>query len=190
MNSARRIRCGIRQRMHLLAAAALVAIIGAVPLTSALAEGETPPAPTGERLDQQLGRCIDRLHKWDDAQGNSLERAAQAVDRVEEALGKVEAEGIDVSEGEALLAQMVSLLAAASQHHDEAGAILDGHLGYDADGSVVNREQARDTCRTGRDALASAKDSLLDMRRVGRELRQLAREWRKDYRPTPAPSGE
>ncbi len=172
-----------------LAALLAVGLLVGVPLRPAFAEEATPPPPTGERLDQQLELCLDRLGEWNTVQQENLGRAAQAIERIEQALDTAKTRGIDVSQGEALLAQMVSLLSAANDQHDQANSILDAHPGYDGGGSVVDREQAGDTCRTGRDALANARDSLLDMRQLARELRQLAREWRQSYRPAPAPEG-
>ena len=171
----------------MLAVLLALTLVLATPGVPAFAEDGTPPPPTGERLDQQLELCLDRLGEWRGVQANNLERAAQAVERIEQALDKAKSLGIDVSEGEALLAQMVSLLAAADDHHEQAGAILNAHQGYDGDGSVVDREQAGDTCRTGRDALANARDSLLDMRQLAGELSQLAREWRQSHRQAPVP---
>ena len=164
-----------------------VTLVIATPVVPAFAEDGTPPPPTGERLDQQLEQCLERLGEWRGVQSNNLERAAQAIERIEQALDKAKSLGIDVSEGEALLAQMVSRLASANDHHDQASAILNAHQGYDGDGSVLDREQAGDTCRTGRDELANARDSLLDMRQLAGELRQLAREWRQSHRLAPVP---
>ena len=183
-------RIGKIQGAMVLAVLLAMTLVVATPVVPAFAEEGTPPPPTGEQLDQQIELCVDRLGEWRSVQANNLERAAQAVERIEQALDKADSRGIDVSKGEALLAQMVSLLAAANDHHNRASAILDAHQGYDGDGSVVDREQAGDTCRTGRDALANARDSLLDMRRLAGELRQLAREWRQTYRQEPVPEGE
>jgi hypothetical protein len=173
----------------MLAALLATALIASVPFGPAFAEDGTPPPPHGERLDQQLETCLERLGEWRGVQETNLGRAAEAIDRIEEVLEKAEGLGIDVSEGKALLAEMVSLLATANQHHDQAAAILDAHSGYDGDGSVVDREQAGDTCRTGRDALANGRDALLDLRGLGRELRQLAREWRQGLLQAPASEG-
>jgi len=171
----------------MLAVLLAVTLVIATPVVPAFAEDESPPPPGGERLDQQLELCLERLVEWRGVQANNLERAAKALERIEQALEKAKSLGIDVSEGEALLAQMVSRLAAANDHHDQASAILNAHQGYDGDGSVLDREQAGDTCRTGRDALANARDSLLDMRQLAGELRQLAREWRQSHRQAPVP---
>lgn len=171
----------------MLAVLLAATLVIATPVVPAFAEDGTPPPPTGERLDQQLEQCLERLGEWRGVQANNLERAGQANERIEQALDKAKSLGVDVSEGEALLAQMVSLLAAANDHHDRASAILNVHQGYDGDGSVLDREQAGDTCRTGRDALASARDSLLDMRQLAGELSQLAREWRQSHRQAPVP---
>lgn len=164
-------------------------VIAGVPFRPASAEAGTPPPPSGERLDAQLEGCLDRLGEWRGVQENNLERAAEAIDRIEEILEKAEGLGIDVSEGKALLAEMGSLLATANQHHDQAAAILDAHQGYDGGGSVVDREQAGDTCRSGRDALANGRDALLDLRGLVRDLRQLVREWRQSLPQAPASEG-
>jgi hypothetical protein len=174
-----------------IAAAVLVMALGvALPAAPAFAEDGTPPPPGGERAEEQLERCLERLEDWHAVQGQNLDRAAQAIERIEQALEKAESRGMDVREGEALLAEMVSLLAKAENHHDEAGEILEVHAGYAGDGSVVDLEQAGDTCRMGRDAQANARDALLDMRQTGRELFKLARDWWQRHRQTPAAPSE
>jgi hypothetical protein len=164
-------------------------VIGSVPINPASAEEGTPPPPSGERLDQQLVVCRDRLEGWLGVQENNLERAAGAIDRIEQILEKAEEQGIDVGEARTLLAEMVSHLATARQHHDQAAAILEAHQGYDDDGSVVDRELAGDTCRTGRDALANGRDALLDLRGLGRELRLLVQDWRQSLLQPSASEG-
>jgi siderophore synthetase component len=189
MDGLRKVQQGRNKRAILLAAWLAAGMLAALPLGAASAEDGTPPPPGGERLNQQLEVCLDRLGEWRGVQENNLERAAEAIDRIEQVLEKAEGLGIDVSEGKALLAEMVSLLATANQHHDQAAALLDAHPGYDADGSVVDREQAGDTCRTGRDALANGRDALLDLRGLVRDLRQLVRDWRQSFLQAPASEG-
>lgn len=189
MDELRKVRTGRKTSAVILAALLATVVLAGVPLSPAFADERTPPPPTGERLDHQLELCLERLGDWNDVQERNLEQAASAIDRVEQILAQAESLGMDVREGEALLAQMVSLLAAGEDHHEGAAAILQAHPGYDQDGSVVDREQAGDTCRTGRDALANGRDALLDMRPVVRNLRQLAREWRRSWLQAPAADG-
>jgi len=189
MDGSRKFQQRRNSRAILLAALVAVGMLAALPLGAASAEEGTPPPPNGERLDQQLEVCLDRLGEWRGVQENNLERATEAIDRIEQILEKADELGIDVSEGKALLAEMASQLATAEQHHDRAAAILDAHTGYAADGSVEDRERAGDTCRTGRDALANGRDALLDLRGHVRDLRQLVRDWRKSLPQASASDG-
>ncbi|MCJ7512652.1 MAG: hypothetical protein MUO23_06735 [Anaerolineales bacterium] len=177
----------VTKRAAILAVLIVVAVGAAVPVTPVSADDSTPPPPSGQRAGQQLEACLDRLGEWHSAQEQNLGRAADATQRIEDMIEKAQSLGIDTSEAEALLAQAVSLLAAADGHHDDASAILEAHKGSDGNGEVIDREQAGDTCRTGRDALANGRDSLQDLRGIGRDLRALARMWRQTYRQAPTP---
>jgi hypothetical protein len=178
-----------RKLTGILAVTMIVTGVVFMPFSQAYADDGTPPPPSGEQLDQKLQACLERLNEWYEVQEGNMEKAANAIDKIEAAIDKAQSLGIDTGQAEALLASARSQLAAAEDKHEVAGAILNAHAGFGSDGRVLDREQAGDTCRTGRDALANARDALRDMREIGRELRQIAREWRQTHRQAPVPEG-
>jgi hypothetical protein len=82
------------------------------------------------------------------------------------------------------LAESERELTAAEQTHDEAAALIDAHLGFNAGGKVIDRQQALETVRNARAALREARQTLRD---ALRDLRDACRAWREDHpRPQPA----
>jgi len=150
------------------------------------AAGEaTPPGPeaSAESANPRLERVYQRLLRAAQAQAGHLEQAGQAAQRAQEWIDKLAAEGKDVGELQAALANFEAALAGAQGYHQEAQAILETHAGFDDQGRVTDRAQAletvRDAGRALRDAHRTLKDGLIDLRRA-------VRDWRREHRPQPA----
>lgn len=152
-----------------------------LPVTAAHADEDDPP-PGGQGQSRAPGQCLTRLQEWYGIQDGNLGRAADGLARVQTIIDKASEHGLDPSELEAALAEAQSRYATAQEQHANAARILEAHAGFGDDGSVVDRQAARQTCESARSALESARDALIQIRDIGREIRTIVQDWR-DSRP-------
>jgi hypothetical protein len=148
-------------------------------------EGDDPARDAyGEKIDERLEACFEKLNEWYEIQDGNIGKASNAINRIEEALTKAAELGIDTSAVDALMPGLYTSVDQAEAYHARAGQILSEHAGFNGSGKVKDRELALETCKSGRDALASARDSLLSARDIVREIIEIVKEWRKNYVPT------
>ncbi len=102
-----------------------------------------PPAEEGKTLESLYQRELELLS----SQEERLQKAAEAVSRVEDYIAGQQAKGTDTSEAEGALNVFEGALAEAGSYHDEAGAILTTHAGFDSNGKVTDLSQAVETVR-------------------------------------------
>jgi hypothetical protein len=148
-------------------------------------EGDDPiPERHGEKIDERLEACLEKLNEWYDVQDGNIGRANNTINRIEGLLAKAAELGLDTSAMEALMPGLYAAVDQAEAFHARAAEILTEHAGYNGGGKVKDREQALETCKSGRDALASARESLRSARAIVREIIELARELRNSYVPS------
>ncbi len=146
-------------------------------------EGAPGPGRDGVGLELICREQKRLLEGQQDRLNFANDIAAQAETWINEQKGK----GKDVSTLETALANYKSGIASAQAKHDEAQSIIDAHASFDADCKMTDRDQAKTTLRSTRDALREAHRLLAD---AGREFRRAVRDWRQANRPanaTPAP---
>jgi len=147
-------------------------------------EGDDPTREArGEKFDERLEACFDKLNEWYEIQDGNIGKANNAIARIEEALAKAAELGIDTSAIEALMPGLYGAVDQAEAYHARAEKILSEHAGFNGSGKVKDRELALETCKSGRDALASARDSLLSARDIVREIIELVKDLRSNYVP-------
>ena len=137
----------------------------------------------GGQLDERLENFYAKLSEWYEIQDGNIGKAHNAIQRVEEVLAKAAEKGIDTSSIEALMPGLYAAVDQAGAYHARAGQILSEHAGFNGGGKVKDRQQALETCKSARDALASARDSLLEAREIVREIIDLAKGLRENYTP-------
>jgi hypothetical protein len=148
-------------------------------------EGDNPTREEREaKIDERLEACFEKLNEWYEIQDGNIGKANNAIGRIEEALAKAAELGIDTSAIEALMPGLYAAVDQAEAYHARAEQILSEHAGYNGSGKVKDRELALETCKSGRDALASARESLLSARDIVREIIELVKDLRKNYVPT------
>lgn len=153
-------------------------------------EGDEPqPEHIGDRIDERLEAYYKKLYEWHAVQEQNIEKANNAIARIEELLAKAAEFGIDTSGIEALMPGLYTAVGRAESAHATAGEILSEHAGFNGGGKVKDRRQALETCRSTRAALASARDSLREARDIVREIIEIARELRNNHVPG-APAAE
>ena len=177
-----------------LAALATVLALDLAPAVPASAEDPTP----GQ--NRRWGAVFDRLKKvpnallenalwrernWLARQRRVLDRATETADRLQDLLEAAEQEGRDVAPLQALLELFRDRLDESQETHDAAAAILEAHKGFDADGQVMDRQEARDTVVEAYRALSEAHRLLVQ---AVRDLRRDLRDWRREHRPRPTAS--
>ena len=159
--------------------------VGAVPTFAA---GESAPPPQEgitERGIPRLEFAYLRLQHAAENQALHLEHAGEVADFVGDWIKTLDEQGHDVSQLEAALDSFRAALAEAQGHYEEAKAVLDVHAGFDDDGVVVDREQARETLREAGRSLGDARRALKD---GATQLRRAIRDWGREHRPRPAES--
>ncbi len=162
-----------------LAALGLAAGFALSPASVAYADEGTPPAPEGKRVER-LERAFQREQAWLTTQQNNLDRANEFGTKVQARIDELKAEGKDTSALETALATYMNEIAAAQTAHHTAADILSAHAGFDENGHVTDREQAR---RTVLDAHEALQDARLTLRNAIRDLRRALRDYRQANRP-------
>jgi flagellar biosynthesis chaperone FliJ len=162
-----------------------VLFVGAGPTFAA---GESEPSPqegTTERGIPRLEFAYLRLQHAAEGQALHLEHAGEVADFVGDWSETLAEQGQDVSQLQAALDSFRARLAEAQGHYEEAKAVLDVHAGFDEDGVVVDREQARETLREAGRSLGDARRALKD---AATQLRRAIRDWGREHRPRTAES--
>jgi hypothetical protein len=172
----------LRKLLHPVAAGLVILtlVLGSISWNPAYA-GEEPPtgtAPQGNP-DERLERLFAREQEWLGVQAKTLERAGELQTRAEERLDAMREEGKDTSVLEKALESFEELVDEAQTAHDNAAKILEAGKGFDKDGKVIDREQARETVLEAGKALRQARGSL---RQATMEVRRALRQYRQAQR--------
>lgn len=158
--------------------AIFAATVTTAPTTLALAAPETPAtaavpvrAPE-ERLERLLKReqlVLNHLEK-------RLTRAGEVTTRVGEYVDRQKSAGKDTSTLEEALAALRTAISSAQSSYDEAQRILEAKAGFDENGEVIDRTQAKTTVQT---AGKAARECLLTLRKARHDVVRAIREYRK-----------
>ncbi len=134
-----------------------VLALSALPLqaqAAGLAEGDTPPADPA-RLEKVWARQVNIYNRLTERMGQVDDFTARVAARLDEAA----AQGMDVSAAQAALEAFTQAVQAADPLYDQAGEIVAGHAGFDADGKVADQEQAAATVQALGDALKAIREA-------------------------------
>mgnify|MGYP000554321194 CR=1 FL=1 len=183
-----------RRAILTLAALAIVLGLALVPAVPASAEDPTPGqnrrwGAVFDRLKEVpnalLENALRRERNWLAHQRRVLDRATETADHLQELLQAARDEGKDVAPLEALLQAFRDRLDESREALDAAAAMLETPKGFDADGRVTDRQDARDTVVEAYRALSEAHRLLAQ---TVRDLRRDLRDWRREHRPRPTAS--
>ena len=149
-------------------------------VSAALAQDEDPPPPTrGESIDAKLANFYQRELNVLEGQARRIEFGYQAIEKLNTLVERLQERGIDTSELEEIMAEFEDGIDEAQEAHDEAAAILAEHVGFDDDGSVIDRRQAWATVRDAGGKLYETFSKLGD---TFIEFWESFREWREAIR--------
>lgn len=174
--------------------AALVAVLVATAIVSvgpAFADEGVDPRVQARaaKIDERLEACFERQNEWYEFQEANITKAHNAIARIQDALARAAERGVDTSAMEAQLPGLYAAVDQAQVAHALADQILSEHAGFNGGGKVKDRQQALETCKSARDALASGRTSLQTARAIVGEIIQLVKELRGSYGPTPELAG-
>jgi len=133
-----------------------------LPSGSVAAQAPTPPTqkdPLAQeaRINARLEKAFAALQKMVEKQAQHLERAEAFVGKAEGWISKAKANGKDTAALEAAVTAFKSKEAEAKKLNGTAANIVKTHAGFDANGKVVNRDQARQTLQDGNQPLKEAR---------------------------------
>jgi TolA-binding protein len=153
----------VKKAFASLVVASLLAglVLAAIPTSSVAAAASTPTETPGQDEAQVQG--IARLERLYRTEQNTLQRQVQWVDRTLEIIDRVNqliekflSKGKNVEPLREALATFQTGVHNAKAQHDHAGEILATHAGFDEQGKVTDRAQARTTVETAGTALRGA----------------------------------
>ncbi len=153
----------------------LAVALAAFPVTNAFAADETPPAPTDEKLEAAWAKVLKVYERT----GQAFEDTDAHIAKFQGMIDKAAEKGKDVSSLQVALDAYEAALLASKPQYDALGQTVSTHAGFDANGNVVDSEQALATLKEVRDQTKSIKESMGGTFKVLREALKAFREANK-----------
>jgi hypothetical protein len=167
----------------ILAVMTAALVFGAFPVTSAYAQDENPPK--GELTNQKLEKIWARELKAYEWLGKAFADIDGTIARFQTRLDKAAENGKDVTALQAALDAFESALTSAKPTYDGMSGFVSTHQGFDADGKVIDAEQAKSTVK---EVGAKLKEIKSSMGGTGKALREALKAFREANKPAEAPS--
>lgn len=159
----------------MLAVLAVALAFAAIPVTSAFAADETPPAPTNEKLESAWAKVLKVYERT----GKAFEDTDAHIAKFQGMIDKAAEKGKDVSSLQSALDAYEAALLASKPQYDALGQTVSTHAGFDANGKVVDAEQALATLKDVREQTKSIKESMGGTFKALREALKAFREANK-----------
>lgn len=161
--------------MAVLAAALAFA---AFPFTNVFAADEQPPT-RGELTDDKLEQLWARQMQVYERLGRGFEDTEAHIAKFQSMIDKAAENGKDVSALQSALDAYAAALLASKPAYDALGEVITAHEGFDADGNVIDSEQAQATVKEAREQMQALKSSMGETFRALREAVKAFREANK-----------
>lgn len=152
------------------------------------ADDTTPPpsAPQGEK--KPLDQAFKLEQKAHEHQEEMITKAVKGSSKLSELIARAKANGKDTASLEKALADFNTLIGGIRLEYDKTGKLIKEHVGFDADGKVVDRDQARKTVEAIHKGNQNVRKALTaavkDLRAAGEEFRKA------NPRPTEKPASQ
>ncbi len=159
----------------MMAFLAVAVAMAAFPVTSAFAADETPPAPTDEKLEAAWAKVLKVYERT----GKAFEDTDAHIAKFQGMIDKAAEKGKDVSSLQTALDAYEAALLASKPQYDALGQTVSTHAGFDANGNVVDSEQALATLKEVREQTKSIKESMGGTFKALREALKAFREANK-----------
>jgi hypothetical protein len=174
-----------------LVALVLTIALAAMPLSTASAAGMkedgTPPTNT-KTGGIRLAAIWARLQKVYERQGQRLERGNALIVTIQSRIDQASQNGKDTSAIQAALDVFAQALKNANPIHQSAQEIITSHNGFDDNGKVTDRAQARETIQSLGQSLKDARSLVKDPFNLLREAIKAFREANRTKLPTSNPT--
>ena len=163
-----------------------IALVGIVPasIVAAAEEVTAAPAPSlsyNEKTYMRLEHGLQRLELLLEGQGIHLDVANLSITQTQEWIAQLQSEGKDTADLEAALSTFQGQVAAAQSAHNNAQSIIDAKAGFDANGKVIDEEQAKQTMKDVRDAMKECRDIIQP---ASQAFREAVKAYLQSLRPT------
>lgn len=167
----------IFNKMILFALAAAL-VFAAFPMTSVFAQGENPPKGelTNEKLEQFWARQLQAYEKI----GKGFEDTDAQIAKMQARIDKAAESGKDVTVLQTALDAFESALKSAKPKYDSISGVVNSHVGFDANGKVVDAEKAKSTVQEMRTKMQELKSA---MGGTGKALRDALKAFREANKP-------
>ncbi len=156
----------------------------ALPLSSVSASGlyipNEPPTGESEQSNDRIEQIWVRLLKAYERQGQMLDRAGELIGRIQNTINRMEENGKDVVALRVALDAFDAAYKEVHPIHESAKGIINSHKGFDAEGKVIDRDQAIETVK---ELGAKMKEIREIAREPGKALREAIKAFREAYRP-------
>ncbi|MFN8433253.1 MAG: hypothetical protein U0V18_04505 [Anaerolineales bacterium] len=165
--------------------AVLVAALtfAAIPVTSAYAADDTPPAK-GELTDEKMEEIWARASQAFERLGKAFEDTDAYIAKIQSMIDKAAANGKDVSSLQSALDAYKAALVASKPAYEQLATTMEAHAGFDANGKVTDSETAKATLKQVRDEMKALKES---MGGTFKALREAVKAFREANKPTKEP---
>lgn len=163
----------------LIAVLALALVFAVLPVTSVFAQDEQPPAKA-ELTDEKLEQIWARIVKGYERMGKGFEDTEAHIAKFQSLIDKAAAKGKDVSNLQSALDAYEAALIASKPAYDALGEVINTHAGFDADGKVIDSEQALAAVQSVREEMQALKSS---MDGKFKALREAIKEFREVNKP-------
>lgn len=160
--------------------------LAAFPATRVFAAGLNDPSnPPGDhpKVDALLEKIWAREQTLYQRQNDRLAKADEFFARVQSGIDKATAKGYDASGVQAALDALEAAVDAARPIHENAASIIAAHAGFDANGKVTDRAQARETVKLLGQSLRDYRSTVGDPFKALREAVKAFREAHKPANP-------
>lgn len=159
----------------MLAVLVVALAFAAIPVTSALAADETPPTPTNEKLEAAWAKVLKVYERT----GKAFEDTDAHIAKFQGMIDKAADKGKDVASLQSALDAYEAALLSSKPQYDALGQTISTHLGFDANGKVLDAQQALTTLKDVREQTKSIKDSMGGTFKALREALKAFREANK-----------
>jgi hypothetical protein len=146
----------------LIVTLAVMALAG-LPAGTVFAAGlqDDPQPGRGRDYIPRLERIFEHQQDRYDHQTQLLERVPTFIDRIQSLIDRATEKGYDPSAVQAALDAFSAAIPAAQAAHDQAGALIAAHAGFDDKGKVTDARTALQTVKDVHDAFRTFVDTLL-----------------------------
>jgi DNA repair exonuclease SbcCD ATPase subunit len=162
----------------IMAVLAAALVFAALPMTSAFAQGVTPPK--GEVSNEKLEQAWAHQLQAYEMLGKGFEDTDGQIAKIQARLDKAAANGKDVSALQSALDAFAAALKSAKPTYESMKGIVNSHQGFDANGKVTDAEKARSTVQEMRAKMQQLKS---EMNGTGKALREALKAFREANKP-------